>query len=376
MSDPAASEETDPSSRRARAARLTVAKVISATLVTGLTVGVLYRPYDPNLHVEDITPELGTDRPTRHPVTAQKGPVNVLIMGSDDRDAPGDRIDNHTGIGKRSDTTILLHLSGDRQRAYGVSIPRDSIVNRPACLDRNGRQISPPATAVLWNDAFNIGGAGCTARQFEQLTGIPIDHYVVVDFASFEGMVDAIGGVDVCIPQPIVDPGHGINIPAGTRRLTGRTALNYVRARYTIGDGSDLGREKRQQAFVASMVHRVLSANTLADPIAVTGFLESATKSLTLDEDLGSLRKLGALGYEFRHIGMGRIRFLTTPTQPYAGTTQVEWAPAAQTLWHDLYVDRPLPAFLLDGSIDAGNVPGVTHPGHGHPGSDANGLCT
>jgi hypothetical protein len=124
------------------------------------------------------------------------------------------------------------------------------------------------------------------------------------------------------------------------------------------------------------MVHRVLSANTLADPIAVTGFLESATKSLTLDEDLGSLRKLGALGYEFRHIGMGRIRFLTTPTQPYAGTMQVEWAPAAQTLWHDLYVDRPLPAFLLDGSIDAGNVPGVTHPGHGHPGSDANGLCT
>ncbi len=246
-------------------------------LVTGVTVAVLYRHYNHNLDVEDITPELGNDRPTAPPVTAQKGPVNILVMGSDNRDAPGDHIDDLTGIGQRSDTTILLHLSGDRRRAYGVSVPRDSIVDRPACLGPDGQQISPPATAVMWNDAFNIGGPGCTARQFEQLTGIRIDHYVVVDFASFEGMVDAIGGVEVCIPQPIVDPKHGINIPAGTRRLTGRTALNYVRARYTIGDKSDLGREKRQQAFVASMFRQVLSAHTLADPLAVTGFLNSAT---------------------------------------------------------------------------------------------------
>ena len=310
-------------------------------------------------------------------MTAQKGPVNILVMGSDNRDAPGDRIDNLTGIGQRSDTTILLHLSGDRQRAYGVSVPRDSIVNRPSCLGPDGEPISAPATAVMWNDAFNIGGPGCTARQFEQLTGIRIDHYVVVDFASFEGMVDAIGGVEVCVPEPIVDPKHGINIPAGTRKLTGRTALNYVRARYTIGDKSDLGREKRQQAFVASMFRQVLSANTLADPLAVTGFLNSATKSLTLDQDLGSLRKLGALGYEFRHIGLDRIQFLTTPVEDYPpNIAHVEWTPAASTLWRDLRVDRPLPVSLLSGSVDAGHVPGVSHPGHRRHGSDAYGLCT
>ena len=282
---------------------------------------------------------------------------------------PGDRIDNLTGIGQRSDTTILLHLSGDRQRAYGVSVPRDSIVNRPSCLGQDGKPISAPATAVMWNDAFNIGGPGCTARQFEQLTGIRIDHYVVVDFAAFEGMVDAIGGVEVCIPQPIVDPKHGINIPAGTRKLTGRTALNYVRARYTIGDMSDLGREKRQQAFVASMFRQVLSANTLADPLAVTGFLNSATKSLTLDQDLGSLRKLGALGYEFRHIGLDRIQFLTTPVEDYApNIAHVQWTPAAAGLWHDLRLDRPVPASLLAGSVDAGHVPGVSHPAPRPPG--------
>jgi LCP family protein required for cell wall assembly len=332
MSDPAPRPDD-----AARAARRTVARVVALTLVTislvtGLTVAVLYRHFDSNLNVVDITPQLGHDRPAAPPVTAQKGPVNILVMGSDNRDAPGDRIDNLTGIGQRSDTTILLHLSGDRQRAYGVSVPRDSIVNRPSCLGQDGQPISAPATAVMWNDAFNIGGPGCTARQFEQLTGIRIDHYVVVDFASFEGMVDAIGGVEVCIPQPIVDPKHGINIPAGTRKLTGRIALNYVRARYTIGDRSDLGREKRQQAFVASMFRQVLSANTLADPLAVTGFLNSATKSLTLDQDLGSLRKLGALGFEFRHIGLDRIQFLTTPVVDYPpNIAHVEWTTAAST---------------------------------------------
>ncbi len=381
MPDPAASEGATGATPPTPAERRTVVKVVVATLVTialvtGVTVAVLYRHFDRNLNVVDITPELGTDRPTVAPATAQKGPVNILVMGSDNRDAPGDHIDNLTGIGQRSDTTILLHLSGDRRRAYGVSVPRDSLVDRPSCLADDGTPISAPAPAVMWNDAFNLGGAGCTARQFEQLTGIRIDHYVVVDFAAFEGMVDAVGGVEVCIPAPIVDPKHGINIAAGTRRLTGRTALDYVRARYTIGDKSDLGREKRQQAFVASMFRQVLSANTLADPLAVTRFLDSATKSLTLDQDLGNLRRLGALGYEFRHIGLSRIQFLTTPVEDYpANRAHVQWTAAAATLWQALRADRPLPSSLLSGSLDAGNVPGVSHPHH-HHGADSYGLCT
>jgi LCP family protein required for cell wall assembly len=380
MSDPGGEGAPGPAAptpaQRRTVLRVVLATLLTIALVTAVTVGVLYRHYDHNLNVVDITPELGTDRPTVAPVTAQKGPVNILVMGSDNRDAPGDHIDRHTGIGQRSDTTILLHLSGDRRRAYGVSVPRDSIVDRPSCLGADGKPISPPATAVMWNDAFNIGGPGCTARQFEQLTGLRIDHYVVVDFAAFQGMVDAVGGVEVCIPTPIVDPKHHIDIAAGTRRLTGLTALDYVRARYTIGDGSDLGREKRQQAFVASMFHQVLSAHTLSDPLAVTRFLDSATRSLTLDEDLGSLRRLGALGYEFRHIGLGRIQFLTVPVEDYPlNIAHVQWTPEAATLWRDLRADRPLTSSLLTGSLNAGNVPGLGHR-HRHHGSDANGLCT
>src|SRR5919112_1988532 len=201
----------------------TVAKAVGATmvviaLVTGLTVVFLYRHYNANLNVQDITKELGTDRPEPQVPKGPHGPINIMIMGSDNRDAPGDHIDNLTGIGKRSDTTILLHLSGDREHAYGISIPRDSVVDRAACLNSDGKEISPAATGVLWNEAFNIGGPGCTVRQFEQLTGVRVDHYVVVDFNGFKSMVDAIGGVEVCIPHPVNDPIGHITLPAGTHK--------------------------------------------------------------------------------------------------------------------------------------------------------------
>jgi LCP family protein required for cell wall assembly len=366
-----------------RSPRRVLAIVIASTLVaislvTATTVTLLYRHYDANLNVQDVTKELGKDRPEPTRVKGPRGPINILVLGSDDRDAPGNQIDNLTGIGKRSDTTILLHLSADRQHAYGVSIPRDSVVDRPVCFGQDGKPISSAATSVLWNDAFNVGGAGCTQRQVEQLTGIRVDHYVQVDFSSFEGMVDAVGGVEVCIPEPMVDLKHGINIPAGTRKLTGRTALNYVRARYTVGDGSDIGREKRQQAFVGSMVQQLIEAKTLANPISVTRFLDSATKSLTLDEGLGNLRRLADLGAQFRHIGLDHIQFLTTPWLPDPDNiAHVVWAPAAHTLWRDLRADRVLPPSLLKGAINAGHVPGVGHHRHAHSGAgDAYGLCT
>ena len=117
MSDPApvdatATGTTRPATRRTLALVVAVT-LLSISLVTGAAVALLYRHYDHNLHVDDITPQLGTDRPTPHPVSAPKGPVNILIMGSDDRDAPGNRIDDLTGIGKRSDTTICLLYTSD-----------------------------------------------------------------------------------------------------------------------------------------------------------------------------------------------------------------------------------------------------------------------
>jgi LCP family protein required for cell wall assembly len=366
----------------------TVGKVVGATmvviaLVTGLTVVFVYRHYNSNLNVVDLGKELGTNRPERKIPAGPNGPINILVMGSDNRDAPGDHIDNLTGIGKRSDTTILLHLSGDREHAYGVSIPRDSVVDRPACLDKKGKQISPAATDVMWNEAFNIGGPGCTVRQFEQLTKIPIDHFLVVDFSGFKGMVDAIGGVEVCLPHEVNDPIGHITLPAGTHTFSGTQALNYVRERHDLGNGSDIGRMKRQQAFVASMAHQAISANTLANPIKLYKFLNAATKSLTLDSDLGSLSKLVGLGYQFRHIGLDHIQFVTTPwEEDPSDPNRVVWAPEADNLWRELANDQPIPKAMLSGSLNARHIPGVTkHPGSGKQEQAAaadnlaNGLC-
>jgi LCP family protein required for cell wall assembly len=367
------SAQPDPGTPKRRGRirkRHTVGKVLLATVVvlalaTGLSIVFIYRHLNGNLNVVDLTSQLGTDRPDKVKVKGPQEPLNILVMGSDSRDCDGCNIDNLTGLGARSDTTILIHLSADRKRAYGISIPRDSAVNRPTCTAADGSDIAG-GTHVLWNEAYSVGGPACTIRQFEKLSGVLVDHYVVVNFEGFRDMVDAIGGVEVCIPQDIVDPRHGINIPAGTRKIAGQEALNYVRERYVVGNGSDVGRMKRQQAFIASMAHQVVSAGTLANPIKIVRFLEAATKSLTLDPDLGSLRKIGNLGYQFRGIGLDKIQFITIPnvvdpTNP----NHLVWTPAAKQVWDKIIHDEPLTRRLATDVISAGNVPGSG----GSPGS-------
>ena len=357
-------DEGKPKRRGKVKKRHTVGRVLLVTavvlaLVTGLSTLYLYRHYNSNLDVIDITAQLGTDRPEKKKVEGPKEPLNILVMGSDDRDAPGNNIDNLTGGGKRSDTTILLHLSADRKRAYGISIPRDSLVDRPECYDEDMNPL-PGGTDVMWNEAFSVGGPACTVRQVEQLTGIQIDHFVVVDFQGFRGMVDAIGGVQVCIPEPgIQDPSHGINIPAGTRKLVGFQALNYVRERYVLGNGSDIGRMKRQQAFIAAMARQVLSANTLANPARLLKFLQAATSSLQLDKGLGNLVKIAKLGIEFEGIGLNNIQFITVPWQ-YApeDPNRIRWLPEAKQVWNALINDKPLAPKFLNDAISAEHMPG------------------
>src|SRR6478735_3579702 len=364
---PSESGDATPGGPKRRAKpkrRHTVGKVLLATLValaiaTGLSVVYLYRHLNGNIQVLDPTDQL-SDRPSKL-IEGPKGPLNILVMGSDSRDGAGNNIDGKAGIGERSDTTILLHLSADRQRAYGVSIPRDLLVDRPECTDADGNSI-PGGSGQMWNAAYSLGGPACTIQQFEQLTDIRVDHFVVVDFEGFRGMVDAIGGVEMCIPEDIEDPAHGINIPAGTRKLKGYQALNYVRERYVVGDGSDVGRMKRQQAFIASMAHQVVTAGTLARPDRLIRFLDSATKSLTVDPGLKNLMKLAGLGGQLKDIGLDNIQFITIPIIPDPGDpNRLAWKqPEAGQVWQRLLKDQPLTKRLSSGVISAGNIPGKT----------------
>ena len=344
--------------RRGRARRThTVAKVLLATLLTlgmvsGLSVAFLYRHLNGNINHVEVEDQL-YDRPAKVHIDAPKQPINILVMGSDSRDCDGCGIDHEAGGG--SDTTILFHLSADRQSAYGVSIPRDSLVDRPDCKETDGETI-PGGSGAMWNQAFSYGGPACTQQQFEQTTGIQVDNYVVVDFGSFQGMVDAVDGVEVCVPEDIDSSEYGITIKQGTRTLSGKEALAYVRVRHGVGDGSDIGRIKRQQAFIGALVAKVLSSGTLTRFDRLVRFLNAATKGLTTDID--SIKDMAKVGLQFQDIGLKRIRFITVPfVYSTAQPGRVEWTDDADVLWDRILHDKPL-GKLRDGSIGANQVPG------------------
>jgi LCP family protein required for cell wall assembly len=335
-------------------AKVVVASFVVLAMVTGLSIVYFYRHLNDNLTVLDIGEQL-KDRPEKQKSKLPKEPLNIMVMGSDDRDGEGNNIDGLTGGGARSDTTLLFHLSADRKDAYGISIPRDTLVDRPECTDEDGNAI-PGATDAMWNEAFSVGGPACTIQQFEQVTGIFVDHFVVVDFNGFQDMVDAIDGVEVCIPEDIDDPAHGINIPAGTREIEGKEALSYVRARYTLGDGSDIGRVKRQQAFIAAMANKVISNGVLARVDRLVPFLNSATKSLVVDKGMGNLIQIAKVGLGFKNIGLDNIKFITVPFQySTAQPGRVEFLPEADQLWQRVIDDEPLSRRLSNDVITAGD---------------------
>lgn len=291
-------------------AKVLAVTVLALVLVTGLGVTFLYRHLNGNLDVQPLEPGQLGPRPTVPDVDGPHEPVNILVMGDDSRDCAGCGLDHETGGG--SDTTLLVHLAADRRTAYAVSIPRDSLVDRPDCLTDDG-DVVPGESDAMWNVAFAVGGPACTQKQLERATGIRVDSYVVVDFAGFKDMVDAVGGVQVCVPEPLHSDKGDIDIPAGTRTLDGDDALDYIRIRYGVGDGTDLGRIRRQQAFLASLAGQVLSQGTLARPDRLLRFLDAATRSLRTD--ISSIKQLAELGLQLKDIGPENVSFLTVPHQ-------------------------------------------------------------
>ncbi|WP_449062038.1 LCP family protein [Planomonospora algeriensis] len=193
------------------------------------------------------------------------------------------------------------------------------------------------------NESFNYGGIACTWKTIETLTGIRIDHFVKVDFTGFKDMVDAVGGVEVCVPEPINDTKALLTLDAGRQTLRGEQALGYVRARYSLGDGSDIGRIQRQQMFIASMLKKVMSGETLTDPARLFGFLDAATRSVTTDPGL-TPAVMKDLALSAKGLAAGRIRFVTTPWRySLVHPGKVEWVePLSTKLFRIVAHDRPL----------------------------------
>lgn len=273
--------------------------------------------------------------------TAANEPMSILLLGSDSRS--GRNAKARYGLdagrdGERSDTTILLHISADRTNALAVSIPRDLWVEQPACAtDTDGYY-------AKFNNAFSAGGAACTRELVQQITGVHVNHVVVVDFAGFKDMVDAMGGVEVCLNNPIHDTDALLDLPAGTTVITGERALAFVRARKSVGDGSDIGRIKRQQAFLSAAIRKVTSPSFLLNPAQVYGLLDTATSSLTVSQGLDGVMKMKDLADSVRNISPSDITFVTLPFTYREDGANVELdADQAEPIFAAIREDTPWP---------------------------------
>ena len=319
---------------RTVAKRAAVVVVVLVMILGGVGI-YFYKHLEGNINQLNVTGELG-----KRPTQVSDGPLNVLVMGSDTRKGQGKAVKGSTpGL---SDTTILLHLSADRKRAYGVSIPRDAIVERPKCELKSGKG-TDPGGMTQFNAAYAVGGPACTIKTVESITNVFINHFVVIDFNGFRTMVDALGGVQVCVPEKVDDEIGDIHLRKGTYNVTGEQALDYVRLRHALSNNGDIGRMKRQQTFIAAMISKAVSAGTLANPVKLVKFLNAATASLTTDPGFAKLKELASLGSSLKNIGLDNVQFLTVPFQEYEpDPNRVELAPQADALFKRIRQDRPL----------------------------------
>ncbi|MFJ3867722.1 LCP family protein [Streptomyces nigra] len=276
------------------------------------------------------------------PSAAVRGAQNILVIGSDSRAGDGNRRYGRDSGTERSDTTILLHLSADHRSATAMSIPRDLMVDVPGCRRTEGGRSQP--MFAMFNYAFQVGGSACTIRTVERMTNIRVDHHMVVDFHGFKEMVDAVDGVEICLTKPIRDKAAKLRLPAGKVTLDGEQALGYVRARKSLGDGSDTDRMERQQRFLAALVHKVRSNDVLLNPVRLYPVLDAATSSLTTDPALASLRGLYDLVRSVRDIPTERVQFLTVPRESYVYNANRDQLvePEAQRLFERLRLDLPV----------------------------------
>jgi LCP family protein required for cell wall assembly len=347
---------------RARSRRRAILKWTSLSLAAIVVIAgaggfVIYRHLIGNI----VKNPIKTLQPAPPKAATALKAENFLLIGSDSRaGANGKGTGNGDIQGARSDTTILMHISGGGGGATLISIPRDSYVQIPSCIGPDGKSHTSP-TMNKFNTAFSLGGAkygpSCEIATVESLTHIHIDHYAVVDFEGFKRMVDALGGVKMCVAHPLNDPhvnegngvfhGSGLKLPAGNSvEIDGDQALDLMRARYALGDGSDIGRIKRQQQFVGAMIRKATRSGLLIHPVKLFHFLNATTKSITTDGfGLGTMHKLASA---LQKAGSGSVDILTVPLAdplpPGVPTADVAWDPTKSAeLWKAIRNDTAVP---------------------------------
>ncbi|MFD3481950.1 LCP family protein [Streptomyces sp. NPDC058665] len=313
-----------PRNRRGKRRILLWVSAVLALLILG-TAGagyLYYRHLDGKLKKEDLT--LGDKPMADHKAnSAGQTPLNILLIGSDARDSKENQklggAKETFGGTPLADVQMLLHVSADRSNMSVVSMPRDTMLKMPKCTDPDSGEVYPASTVdVQTNESLGRGGPGCTVAAWYELTGITIDHFMMIDFAGVVSMADAIGGVPVCVQENVHSrnaegKGSGLKLEKGENVIQGEQALQWLRTRYGFEDGSDLARTHAQHMYMNSMVRELRKGAKLTDPGKLMSLAEAATDALTVDTGLGGVKKLYDLAEELKKVPTNRITMATMP---------------------------------------------------------------
>lgn len=317
------------------------------------------------------TVDLGGDVPAAQGGFAPyEGGFTILLVGSDQRAGQGDEFgETAYGEGKLNDVTMLLHVSDDHQQARVVSIPRDLVVDFPDCEDPETGDTVPGASHVQFNQALSIGGLSCVAEVVTELTGIDVPYAAMITFQGVINMSTAVGGVPVCFAGPIDDSFTGLQIPeAGTYELEGEQALQFLRSRHGVGDGSDLARISSQQVFLSSLVRTLQSDAVLTDLTRLYAISQVALENMTLSSGLANVGTMVSMARVLADIPLDTMQFVLYPNV-LEGNRVYPDEPAADELMRRIRMD--LPISLGEDSLGIGSTNETPTPTPGAPGSES-----
>ncbi|MEU6820705.1 LCP family protein [Streptomyces atriruber] len=319
----------------------------SATILSVLILGtagagyLYYQHLSGNLETDDLN--LGEHRaPEPTPNAAGQTPLNILLIGSDARDSKANQklggAKETFGSPPLADVQMLLHVSADRSNMSVVSMPRDTLLQIPKCTDPDDGKVYPQTgPKYMTNESLGRGGPGCTVATWEKLTNIHINHFMMVDFSGVVSMADAIGGVPVCVDRNIHSRdseghGSGLKLKKGTTEVKGEQALQWLRTRYGFEGGTDISRAKAQHMYMNALVRKLRENTGLTSPNQLRKLAEKATSALTVDDGLGSPKKLYDLGNELKKVSPSRTTMTTMPFD-YVGARVVPKPEDAEQLF-------------------------------------------
>ncbi|WP_344295288.1 LCP family protein [Agromyces neolithicus] len=344
----------------------TAAKVVASAAAVALVSGsavAAYAAFDlaatakptvslGNEHALEGVPDVG----------AFPGGVNLLIIGSDSRQGQGDGFgdpDEETAV--LNDVNLLLHISEDHSHVEVVSFPRDMLVDVPeGCTDPDTGEELWDQYDVKINSVLDYGGMPCVVKTVESLTGTTIPFAGIVQFMGAAAISEAVGGVEVCVAEPIEDEHTDLYLAAGTHELRGLQALQFLRTRYGVGDGSDLGRISNQQVFMSALARELQSAGTYTDPVKLYSIAKAALENMQLSSTLGDPTTLVSIAMAAKDIDMSAIAFVQYPTAYEEGFGAVVPTESAEAV--NLALQQDLPMTLDPTALDNTDFASASDP--------------